>query len=131
MGEGEYAILIEEGGGRRRSKRMSELCGIFEEGEEGRSSQHGGWRKSLGYHSFLSKTYRMIFLIERNYSFQKFQYYQEEIFRPKLKKENFKLTCYLPRGSSEVTDQLSSFSQLTIVLPIVNQAYESEIYLHI
>ena len=31
-----------EGGGRRRSKRMSEPCKMFEEGREGRSRQTGG-----------------------------------------------------------------------------------------
>ena len=37
-----HEVQPEEGGGRRRSKRVSELCERFEEGEEGRSSQSGG-----------------------------------------------------------------------------------------
>ena len=42
MEEGEegrkHEVQPEEGGGRRRSKRVSEICERFEEGEEGRSS---------------------------------------------------------------------------------------------
>ena len=44
--EGEDGIIPdiqpEEGGGRRRSKRISELCGRFDEGGEDSNSQSGG-----------------------------------------------------------------------------------------
>ena len=53
MEEGEEGnkqeVQPEEGGGRRRSKKMSELCERFEEGDEGKSSQAGGVEETIDY----------------------------------------------------------------------------------
>ena len=51
-----------EGGGRRKSQRMSELCGRFEEGGNERSSQPGSGGGREVYRTYLLKS-KMIYRI--------------------------------------------------------------------
>ena len=98
MEEGKkYNIKPEEGGGRvrRRSKRMSELCERFEEGEEGSSSQSGGGEGRGECILYILEKTEMIYRIGRSYQFQNYL----------TSKKNESSPCNIPR------DQLGSDQQ--------------------